>query len=126
MVGEDNVGVVAHHQVVANRYAGGAQVLDFFEKSRRIDDDAVADHRAKVRLQHAGREQRQLVSLAGMHHGMAGVGAAVVANDHVVLGGEDIDDLSLGLVAPLQTDDTSAGHGLPISEKFGSEHKKRP
>ena len=42
--------------------------------------------------------------------GVAGVGAAVVANDEVVLVGEEIDDLALGLVAPLQADDTGAGH----------------
>jgi hypothetical protein len=37
---------------------------------------------------------------------MTGVGAAVVADDEVVLFGEEIDDLALGLVAPLQADDT--------------------
>ena len=41
--------------------------------------------------------------------GVAGVGAAVVADDEVVLVGEQIDDLALGLVAPLQADDTGAG-----------------
>ena len=41
---------------------------------------------------------------------MAGVGAAVVADDEIVLVGEQIDDLALGLIAPLQADDTGAGH----------------
>jgi hypothetical protein len=42
---------------------------------------------------------------------MAGVGAAVVTYDEVVLVSEEIDDFPLGLVAPLQADDTGAGHG---------------
>jgi hypothetical protein len=35
-----------------------------------------------------------------------------------VLAGEDVDELSLGLVTPLQTDDTGAGHGETTSRRF--------
>jgi hypothetical protein len=42
---------------------------------------------------------------------VAGVGTAGVADDDVVILGEDVDELALGLVAPLQTDDAGAGHG---------------
>ena len=62
-------------------------------------------------LQNAGRQQRELEGLVAVDDGMAGVGAAVVADDEIVLIGEEIDDFALGLVAPLQADDTSAGHG---------------
>src|SRR5207244_4161885 len=51
--------------------------------------------------------------------GMASVGPAVVANHDIVLVSEEIDDLAFGLVAPLQADDTRAGHGgtlRPVSE----------
>src|SRR6266404_8028359 len=41
---------------------------------------------------------------------MASVGAAVVADDEIVLIGEQIDDFALGLIAPLQSDDTSGRH----------------
>ena len=44
---------------------------------------------------------------------MARVGAAVVANDDIMVIGEEIDDLAFGLVAPLEADDTGAGHGGP-------------
>ena len=42
---------------------------------------------------------------------MARVGTAVEADDEVVLISEEIDDFAFGLVAPLQADDTGAGHG---------------
>ena len=63
-----------------------------------------------MRREDAGGQQRELVGLAAGDDGVAGVGAAVVADDEVVLVGEEIDDLALGLVAPLQADDTGAGH----------------
>ena len=42
------------------------------------------------------------------HHGVAGVGAALVAHDDVGLLGEDVDDLALAFVAPLGADDDDA------------------
>ena len=45
-------------------------------------------------------------------HRVAGVGPAVVADHEVVMLGEKIDDLALGLVAPLQADDTGARHEI--------------
>ena len=50
VIGEDDVGVIADHEVVADLDAGGAEVADFFEEARRVEDDAVADDRADVRL----------------------------------------------------------------------------
>jgi hypothetical protein len=41
---------------------------------------------------------------------VAGVGAALVAHDRVVLVAQQVDDLPLGLITPLQTDDTSRWH----------------
>ena len=43
VIGEDDVGVVADDEVVADGDAGGAEVGDLFEEARRVDDDAVAD-----------------------------------------------------------------------------------
>src|SRR5262249_46646076 len=77
-----------------------------------IDDDAVGDDRLQMRVQHPGREQRELVRLVAAHHRMAGIGAAVVADDEIMLGGEQIDDFPFGLVAPLQADYAGAGHAF--------------
>ena len=111
VVGEDDVGVVADDEVVrADGDARGLQRADLFEEAHRVDHDAVADDGAHVRRQDAGRQQRQLVGLATLDDCVAGVGAAVVADDDVMVGGEQIDDFPLGLVAPLQADDTGGGH----------------
>jgi hypothetical protein len=46
----------------------------------------------------------QLVGLAVEDDGVAGVVAAVVADNDVVLGGQEVDDFTLGLIAPRQAD----------------------
>src|SRR5207245_3848545 len=108
VVGEDHMSVITDDEVVADVDAGFPQVLDFFKKSRRVDDHAVGDHRSNIRPKHAGGEKREFERLAVADDGVAGVGPAVVANDDIVLVGEEIDDLAFGLVAPLQADDTRA------------------
>ena len=69
-----------------------------------------------MRLENTSGEQGELEGFSVLDDGVAGVSAAVEADDKVVLIGEEIDDLPFGLVAPLQADDTSAGHGLPTPE----------
>src|SRR5579872_7335752 len=61
-------------------------------------------------MQDAGRQQRKLVSLAVEDDRVAGVIASLVADDDVVLVGEQIDDLALRLVPPLQADHRCGGH----------------
>ena len=64
--------------------------------------------------------------------GVAGVGPAVVADDEVVLVAEQIDDLALGLVAPLQADHARAGHCRTCPgatrgvKRTASRQQKRP
>src|SRR5207249_1767576 len=77
-----------------------------------VDDHAVADDRAQVRVQYAGGQQGKLVGAVAADDGVAGVGAAVVADDQVVGRGEEIDDFPFGLVAPLQADYAGAGHAI--------------
>ena len=62
-------------------------------------------------VQDAAGDERELVGLAAGDDRVAGVGPALIANDDVVLLGQQVDDLALGLVAPLQTDDASTRHG---------------
>ena len=45
VIGENDVGVIADDEIVADRDAGLAQIGHFLQETRRIDDDAVADHR---------------------------------------------------------------------------------
>ena len=113
VVREDDVGVVADLEVGPDWHVGFEELVDLFEQPRRVDHDAVADHRRDPRLQDARRQQRELESAAAPDDRVPGVGPAVVADDEVVVVGEEVDDLALGLVAPLEANHTRRGHTGP-------------
>ena len=64
--------------------------------------------------QDAGRQQRELVLLAAEDDGVSGVVAAQIADDDVVPIGQQVDDLALGLIAPLEADDGGDVLGLHV------------
>ena len=112
--GEDDVGPVAEHQVLADLDAAGHQPVDLLEQAGRVEHHAAGHDALHVGAEDAAGDQRELVGLAAGDHGVAGVGPALVADDDVVLLGQQIDDLALGLVAPLQTDDTRSRHEIAL------------
>jgi len=85
----------------------GVQLLD---KHLRIDDDAGPDDRDAVRIENAGRNEVKRIPFAFDHDRVAGVIAALVADDEVGVLGKQVRDLALALVAPLDTDEDDAGH----------------
>ena len=56
-------------------------------------------------MERAGRDQVEDGLLAVDHQRVAGVVAALEANDDIGVVGKQIDDLALALVTPLGTDD---------------------
>src|SRR2546421_444748 len=113
------MGVIAESEVGANRDAGGLQLLDLLEEARWINDQPIGNDRLERGAQDTRRQKQKLVGFPFGADGRAGIGTAVIANDQVVLFGEEIDDLAFGLVAPLQADDTGAGHcHLPTPESW--------
>ncbi len=74
----------------------------------------VRDDARDAGRENAAGQQRELVDLVADDDGMPGVRAALVADDEVVLTGQEVDDLALGFVAPLQTDNASAGHSETV------------
>ena len=101
--------MVAYYQIVANRNARLAQGGNLFQKTRGVNDHSVGDDRTYVRLKNARRQERELVCFSRSDYGVPGIGTTVVTNDNIVLIGKEIDDFPLGLVAPLQADDTRTG-----------------
>ena len=72
------------------------------------------DHAAGDDAKHAGREnaagdERELIRLSAADHSMPGVRAPLVADDQIVLFGQQVHELSFGLVTPLQADNACAG-----------------
>ena len=83
-----------------------------------VEDDAVADEVHHARAEDADGEEVGGVFFAADADGVPGVGAAAVADDDVGVLGQEVDDLALALVAPLEADDggialeeASCGHG---------------
>ena len=110
MPGENDVGPVADHEVSAHVDAAGDQAVDFVQQAGRIEDHAGGDDALDLGAEDAAGDERQFEGLAAGDDGMAGIGPALVADDDIVLLGEQIDDLALGLVAPLQSDNTGGRH----------------
>jgi len=105
------VGPVAEHQLAVDPHAAGLEAVDLADRVGRVEDDAAGDDAGDVVTQDAAGDQRQFPGLAVGDDRVAGVGPAGVADHDVVVLGEDVDEFAFGLVAPLQTDDTGAGHG---------------
>ena len=87
--------------------------LDLAFQRPWVEDDAIADDRRRA-ADDARGEQRKLVRLAAHDQRMAGVVAALEADDHVGAAGEPVDDLALALVAPLRADDGDVAHFIPL------------
>ncbi len=63
------------------------------------------------------------------HHRVAGVGAALVADDEIGALGEHVDDLALAFVSPLGADDHHAvtlGPKHPEYLRPATNHTKKP
>jgi len=121
--------VVAHHHVRALAHdevlgldATLPQLGDLLEQYGRVDDDAVADDAHAVRVEDARRDQLELELAVLGDDGVAGVVAALGADDHLGLLGEVIDDLALAFVAPLAADedDDQRGYSVPGSGRLVS------
>ncbi len=95
--------------------------VELGDEGDRVDDDAVADHRGDVRVEHAGRRQPQLQDLVAAHDRVAGVVAALVADDHRHLFCQEVGGLALPLVAPLEADDHRGRH-----QREPRTHEKTP
>ena len=100
VVGQDQVGVARHPQLRAVD-AARLERVDLGEHHHRVDDDAVADHRCDVVVQDPRRDQLECKRLTVDHQGVAGVVAALVADDRMHLLGDEVGELALPLVAPL-------------------------
>ena len=105
----------------------GLERVDLGEQHDRVDHDAVADDRRDVVVQHARRHELEGERLAVDHQGVAGVVAALVADDHRHLLGDEVGQLALALVAPLGAHHDRRRHPLllrqvprSIAREFGS------
>jgi hypothetical protein len=72
-------------------------------KDVRLDEYAIADYIHFVFVENARRYNVKDMLDAAEFDGVAGIGAALETGDYIVLGCEYINDFSLALVSPLET-----------------------
>jgi len=103
VVGHDQVGVGRDPQA-AHVDPPSPQAVDLLGQHLGVDDDAVADHARLARVEDPRRDQVELPLDALAHDRVAGVVAALEADDRVRPLGEQVGDLPLALIAPLGAD----------------------
>ncbi len=128
-----HVSPVADQQLPIDSAVLTGDPVEFLKKGSRVDHHAAADHRIDAWAKNARRQQRQLVGLAVELDRVTCVVAALVADNNVVIFGQQVDDLALGFVTPLQADYRSGRHrdtilitrlqSIPISVPGAMSHR---
>ncbi len=122
VAGQHQVRAVAHQQAAGGVAAIAGELVDFLEQRDGIDHHTVADDATGAFVQDARRQQVQHGLVAAHHHGVARVGAALAAHDEVVPICEQVDDLALALVTPLQAENDLVAAFLFDANCAGPHH----
>ncbi|CDE04112.1 putative uncharacterized protein [Anaerotruncus sp. CAG:390] len=86
-------------------YSRLAETSDLTEEVLKVYDHTVAHDIDSALAKNArGEEVENKLSLV-VHHSVSGVVAALITDDHVIVGGEQIDHTALALVAPVDAYD---------------------
>ena len=105
------MGPITQTQLAVHANAARLQSVDLPNDAGRVERHSAGDNAGDVVAENAAGNEGELPGLAVGDDGVAGVGAALVADDDRMIFGENIDEFAFGFVAPLQTDNTCAGHG---------------
>jgi len=108
------VPILVPRALADSRWASSSRCRDrmsgTFSAMVGIEHHTVADHRQLAGADDAGRQQRQLEHPSVDHQRVAGVVAALEANDDVGSDRQPVDDLALPFVAPLGADHNHVRH----------------
>ena len=77
--------------------------VDFIEQNEWIDHDTGADDTERVFAENTGGKKMQNCLLTIDDHRVAGIVAALEADNKIYIGGQKVDDFSFAFVAPLGT-----------------------
>ena len=100
MIAHQQLGALVHDDV-GGRHAALLQMLQLGGKLVDVQRHTVADDVGGVGVEHAGRQLMQGKLTIVADNGMARIGAALEADDHIGLLRQQIGDLALTLVAPV-------------------------
>ena len=105
---------VARQQESRDVDASLGQGIHLFEQHLGINDYPGTDHRGAMGIQDPGWDQVERVPLAFDDDRVAGVVAALVADDDIGVRGQEVGDLAFAFVTPLEADEGYAGHLGPL------------
>ncbi len=109
----------AYPQAFVNRYTAFNECIRFGDQRVQSKDNAVSDKALHTIAQDARRDQVQNRLLAANDKRVPGVVATLKADNGGCTVRQQVDDLSLALVAPLSTDDNYVStHGSPVCVSF--------
>jgi hypothetical protein len=109
VVGHDQVGVAGERQAGRVDSLAG-QHVQLGQEHGRVDHHAVADDRGDVGVEDPGGYELECERLPVGDDGVPGVVAALVADHHVHLVGQQVGEATLALVPPLGADDHRPRH----------------
>ena len=110
VVRKDQVGAVGDPQAADGRHPHALDLGDLGQQDLGVDGDARTDHALRGRMKDARREQVEPKGAVLVVNRVAGVVSAVVADHHVGMAGQRVDDLALPLIAPLRSDHRGHRH----------------
>ena len=90
--------------------ARGAQRLHLLEQVFAVQRHAVAQDVDNAVAENAARQQVQGKLALFIHHSVARVAAALIADDHVIMVREVVDHAALAFIAPVDTYDRAICH----------------
>ena len=115
MPGQQQRRPVADFQIVrGDGYTFLGNILHFLPQVFRVNGDTVPEDIHDTLPENAGGQQVQGKFAVLIDNGMAGIAAALIADNDVIVFGQQIDHASLALVTPVDADDYSISHfGFP-------------
>ena len=109
--GQEQRGPVADLQVLrCDGHAGGPDGVHLTQQVLAVQGHAVAQNVHHTLPENAGGQQVQGKGALVIHHGMAGVAAALIPHHHVKVVGEIIHHAALAFVAPVDPYDCAVCH----------------
>jgi hypothetical protein len=116
--------VPAHPPTLARTL--GLECLELLEEAGEVDDDAVAEEACAAGVDEPGGEEVEREGAAVGDDRVSGVVPARAARADVGVGGEDVDELALALVAPLRAEDDGDCQAPPVSRGSRAREEGAP
>jgi hypothetical protein len=99
------VSAVAYIESALNIDAVSNELVDFREERIGIENHSIPNRASNAGMQNPARNLVQNERLLADVNGVAGVGPTLISHHPVGTLGDNVDELSLPLIAPLRTDD---------------------